>query len=260
MENGPARYHDKAVETMADTQSTREYPEVRQLSNSDESWPPDRQRRGGWGPIKAFFFLVAVIALIGAVLVGFKAIDLLPNFGKPFAERTTDRSQPVLLKSIQDMSRYIAATGNFEVVVDTEKDRAYVPNIIFSERVLFIGAGTVDAYVDFSKLATDALTVSQDQSTVTVKLPAPQLAKPNINHDRSYVFAEQRGIINRISDFFSSNPNEQRDLYLLAEKKIADAAGKTELIGRAQDNTEKMLKGMLTTLGFTEITINWQLS
>jgi len=251
--------------TMADdtqTRITREYPEVSELRDSGTRWPDQiaPARRSGWGPIRAFFFIVAIVALIGAILVGFKAIDLLPHFGKPFAERTTDRSQPVLLKSIQDMSRYVAATGNFEVVVDTEKDRQYVPDIIFSERVLFIGAGTVDAYVDFATLSTDALTVSDDQSAVTVKLPAPQLAKPNIDHDRSYVFAESRGILNRISDMFSSNPNEQRDLYLLAERKIADAATKTDLPARAQANTEKMLRGMLASLGFTEITINWQLT
>jgi hypothetical protein len=241
------------------SQQTRELPEVREVRESDTGWPDERppQRRSGWGPIRAFFFLVAVAALIGAVLVGFKAIDLLPHFGKPFAERTTDRSQPVLLKSIQDMSRYVAATGNFEVVVDTEKDRAYVPNIIFSERVLFVGAGSVDAYVDFSGLSEDAITVSDDQASVTVRLPAPQLAKPNIDHNRSYVFSEQRGILNRIGDMFSGNPNEQRDLYMLAEKKIADAAAQTELSKRAQDNTEKMLRGMLTSLGFTEITITW---
>lgn len=241
------------------SQPTRELPEVREVRESETGWPDEREprRRSGWGPVRAFFFLVAVAALIGAVLVGFKAIDLLPNFGKPFAERTTDRSQPVLLKSIQDMSRYVAATGNFEVVVDTEKDRQFVPDVIFSQRVLFVGAGSVEAYVDFSGLSTDAITVSDDQASVTVRLPAPQLAKPNIDHDRSYVFSEQRGILNRVGDIFSSNPNQQRDLYLLAEKKIADAAAQTELGKRAQDNTEKMLRGLLTSLGFTEITITW---
>ena len=50
------------------------------------------------------------------------------GFGlNPFQERQIDRSQPTLLKSIQNVSRFQAAVGNFEKVIDTEDDIAGVP-------------------------------------------------------------------------------------------------------------------------------------
>lgn len=202
-------------------------------------------------------WLAGLVCVALAFALGVSAADLWPKFPKPFAEQTTDRSQPVLLKSIQDLSRFVAASGNFEVVVDVQTNRQFVPDIFFNERTLFVAAGSVDAYVDFTSLTEGALTVDEAAKRVEIKLPAPQLEKPSIDNNRSYVFAEQRGIVNRIGDLFGGDPNRQQQLYQLAEAKIAEAARASELTLRAQDNTEKMLRGMLTSLGHASVTITF---
>ncbi|MCT9929100.1 DUF4230 domain-containing protein [Planotetraspora sp. A-T 1434] len=175
----------------------------------------------------------------------------------PLGEQTIDRSGPVLLQSMQNLSRFEAATGNFQVVVDLEKDANFLPDAIKGTRTLFVGAGNVDAYVDFSTLPKDAITVSPDRKTVTVRLPHAQLEKPNLDNKRSYVFAQQRGLFDRVSDFLTSSPQNQQELYLLAEKKIADAAVSSDLRNRADQNTKAMLEGMLKSLGFTTVVIKY---
>jgi hypothetical protein len=175
----------------------------------------------------------------------------------PLGEQTIDRSGPALLQSMQNLSRFEAATGNFQVVVDLEKDAAFLPDAIKGTRTLFVGAGNVDAYVDFSSLPKDAITVSADRSTVTVRLPHAQLEKPNLDNKRSYVFAQQRGIFDRISDLLSESPQDQQELYLLAERKIADAATSSDLRNRADQNTKVMLEGMLRSLGFTTVVVTY---
>ena len=70
----------------------------------------------------------------------------------PFQTETIDRSQPTLLESIQDISQFHAAVGNFEVVLDQETDVKWVPGFIAGERSLFVAAGTVNAYVDLASL------------------------------------------------------------------------------------------------------------
>ena len=95
-----------------------------------------------------------VSLLIAGTLVlvaGLGAAGLL-GITNPFQSRTIDRSQPALLKSIQDISQFHAAVGNFEVVLDYEDDVKWVPGFIAGERSLFVAAGTVNAYVDFSGL------------------------------------------------------------------------------------------------------------
>ncbi|WP_422772965.1 DUF4230 domain-containing protein [Plantactinospora sp. WMMC1484] len=228
--------------------------------DTDEGRPtqPDREPVGGgrgWG--RAVFALVGVIGVIAVLVLGVQVSGLLPDWRNPFAKEETDRSQPPLLKSIQDLSRYVAAEGNFEVVVDLEQNRKYVPDFLLGERTLFVGAGTVDAYVDFGQLGEDAVVVSEDRRSVEVKLPAPQLGEVNLDLERSYVFAEERGVLNRLGEVFGGDPNRQRETYIRAEQKIAESARSSGLGERAQENTRKMLDQMLRSLGYEQVTITY---
>jgi hypothetical protein len=101
------------------------------------------------------------------------------------------------------------------------------------------------------------VTVSQDRTQVTVRLPRAQLEKPNLDNSRSYVFAQQRGLLDRVQGFLSGSPGDQRELYLLAEKKIAEAAVASDLRSRADANTRSMLAGMLKALGFSKVTVKF---
>jgi hypothetical protein len=212
--------------------------------------PPRRGLRG-------LFWLAGIMAVIVVAVLGLRAVDLWPHFSNPFVDKKTDRSQPVLLKSIQDLSRFVAASGNFEVIIDVQQNKRFIPDIIFNERTLFVAAGSVDAYVDFAGVNEGALKVDEANRKVEIQLPAAQLEKPNIDHERSYVFAQQRGIVNRVGDLFGGDPNKQQQLYQLAEQKIGDAAKASELAERARKNTQAMLEGMLRSLGYTTVIITF---
>src|SRR5215475_1668873 len=83
----------------------------------------------------------AVVAVIAALLV-LSAVHLLPQLRNPFAESTTDRSGPVLLKSITALSRYEAASGSFQVVVNLSQHTAFLPGFLEGSQTLFLGQGT----------------------------------------------------------------------------------------------------------------------
>ncbi|MBQ1013304.1 DUF4230 domain-containing protein, partial [Micromonospora sp. M51] len=134
---------------------------------------------GGGGAARGLLLLLGAAALAVIVLLGIQATGILPEFRNPFAKEQTDRSQPPLLKSIQDLSRYVAAEGNFQVVVDTQNDRRNVPDFLLNERTLFVGAGSVEAYVDFTKIGDGAIVQTADGKSVEIKLPSPQLCETN---------------------------------------------------------------------------------
>ena len=90
-----------------------------------------RVRRRLSGPL---LLVVAVAALL--VLLP----TLIPALN-PFKEETVDRSGPVLLKSLENLSEYRAASANMQVVVDVEQDTDLVPSFIKGERTLFVAAG-----------------------------------------------------------------------------------------------------------------------
>ncbi len=214
-------------------------------------------KRTSWlGRLGGIAALIAALVVLALVL---SAVHLLPQLRNPFAETTTDRSQPVVLKSISQLSRYEAASGSFEVVVDLQS-HSLLPSFIEGKDTLFVGQGSDIAYVDFSQLKGQAISVSANRTAVTVALPKPQLEPAVLNVHQSYVYAEQEGLANRIGDFFSGNPNSQQKVYEAAQTKIQNAAKSSPLLSQAQKNTQAMLTGMLKSLGFQQVTVTFRQS
>ncbi|MEU6011401.1 DUF4230 domain-containing protein [Streptomyces sp. NPDC047453] len=215
--------------------------------------PPERATRRMPGWAKAVSAVVVVLALLFAGV----ALAVLPGIKDLFGTETHDRSGPALLKSIQDLSRYDAASGNFQVVVDLEKDSKYLPDAIRGTRTLYVGAGTVDAYVDLGRLGDQDVTVDGDRTSATLRLPRARLGRPALDADHSYAVSKQRGLLDRLGDLFSDNPNSEQAVQRLAVKHIADAAKASGLTARAETNTTRMLEGLLKSLGFKEVHVTY---
>ncbi|MFF7450067.1 MULTISPECIES: DUF4230 domain-containing protein [unclassified Streptomyces] len=209
------------------------------------------KRMPGWAKLVSAVVLVLVVFFAGIRL------SLLPGLKDLFGTETHDRSGPALLQSIQDLSRYDAASGNFQVVVDLEKDAEYLPDAIRGTRTLYVGAGTVDAYVDLGKVGEDDVTVNEDRTTATLHLPHARLGKPALDAERSYAVSKQRGLLDRLGDLFSDNPNGEQAVQKLAVKHIGDAAKDSGLTKRAEANTTDMLEGLLRSLGFKEVSVTF---
>ena len=242
---------------------TREYPEVdeqvatRPDAAVDDPAPDGEVKPGIGGFARVVIFTGVVFALIVGMCLGLRAINVLPSFDNPFSDKTTDRSQPVLLQSMRDLSRYVAADGTFQVIVDLQENKENIPDFLVNKRTLFVGSGTVEEYVDFGSLAEGAIKVNNADKSVEIELPAPQQGQAALDMERSYVVAEERGLFNRIGDAFSKNPNQQQRVYQLAQQRITEAANGSGLDQRARDNTEKMLSGLLTSLGYTSVKVTF---
>jgi hypothetical protein len=198
--------------------------------------------------------------VVGAFLIGVGLLIALaiPSLN-PFGTETIDRSGPAVLKSIERLSEYRAATANLEVVVDVEKDAKLLPGFIKGEKTLLVAAGRVDAKVDFSRLRGSALKVSKDRKSVELILPAPTLAEPQLNLKRTRVFDRERGLFDRLESVFEDSPTSDRELLLLAEQKLAAAAREDGgVLTAAEENTRQMLTGLLKGLGFERVTIGFE--
>ncbi len=201
--------------------------------------------------------VVAVLALVGGCLVLLALVRAIPDLN-PFGTETIDRSGPAVLKSIERLSEYRAASANLEVVVDVEKDAKLLPGFIKGEKTLLVAAGRVDAKVDFSRLRGSALKVSEDRKSVEIVLPAPTLAEPQLDLDRTRVFDRERGLFDRLESVFEDSPTSDRELLLLAERKLAAAArADGGVLTAAEENTRQMLTGLLRGLGFERVTVGF---
>ncbi|HUP32061.1 MAG TPA: DUF4230 domain-containing protein [Gaiellaceae bacterium] len=213
--------------------------------------PPPR--RG----IPTSLVVLAAVIVSGYLFIAWVS-DLIPDVANPFTSETVDRTGPAVLKSIQNLEDFRAATGQFEVIVDVEKDTRFVPGVIKGERVLFVAIGSVDAGVDFSGLEESAVEVSDDRRSVSIELPPATYREPELDFDRSYVYDRDRGAIDRLQSLFGDDPGDDSELYRLAEEKLAAAARDgSGLLARAERNTRLMLEGLLRALGFTRVEVRF---
>lgn len=192
--------------------------------------------------VRSFKYFAVVASLTAAVLAALLVATML-GVG-PIA----NASQTVLLKSIRDVSQLHSAIGTFELVVEDEENIGGLPDFIEGRRTVFLAYGTVNAHVDLAGLADEDLSVSPDGKSVTVTLPQPQLDKPNIDHARTRVYHQDRGVADQIFDAFEAP--QQAKLYSLAESRIAAAAEESELRQRAADNAESVLTNLFDSLGY----------
>jgi hypothetical protein len=248
------------TEANAASRGEEQATQLRGRQPEPEPEPEPRPQRRPWmGPTVLVAGVVAgvlAVCLVAAVLV-VRSWHPLGDWRHPFASRSVDRSGPVLLASVRDLSRYDAASGSFQVIIDLEQDARFLPAAIRGERTLFVGAGTVDAYVDFGGLGPRSVSVSADRTAVTLRLPHALLGPAAMDTRRSYVVAAQRGLLDRIGAFFSAEPNSQQRLYVLAQQKIQQAAGQAGLVARGETNTRTMLTGMMHSLGFRAVAVTF---
>lgn len=208
-------------------------------------------RRRGAGLRLGAGALVALLAVVGVD----RAMDALPSFDSPLAQEVVDHQRPALQVAMADLSELHAAKGSFEVVVDLEKDTPYLPDALSGERTTYLAAGAVDGVVDLRGLGEDAVRV--DGTAVTITVPRPRLAPPALDLERSRVLARDRGLFDRISGAASDAPTSEREVALLAEDKIADAAAQSDLMARTEASARETLTGLARSLGYADVTVEF---
>jgi hypothetical protein len=229
-------------------------------SDPDRHQPPREPRRQLPRTLVAAL-VVGVLVICCAVALNITTgalANLNPFKNGVVQNQTIDRSGPAVLKAISDLGDFRAASGYYELVVDVEKDVKPVPSFLAGERKLFIAAGTVEVGVNLRGLGAGAIVINDDRTSATITLPPPTLSPPNLDTERSYIYSQQRGLMDRLKDALGDNTDGQKELYALASKRLAEAASQSDdLRTRAETNTRSMLEGLLRSLGFTDITVNF---
>ena len=203
--------------------------------------------------------------LLGLGLLGFLGAGLVvgvlsyakSHLKNPIKTVVVDRTPPPVMLTLKDLSLYKAAAGDYEVLVDVEKDVQYVPKAIAGQRTLFIGIGTVDATVDFRNVGGSAIVTNADHTSAVITLPHAGLSSAVIDPAQSHVASRQRGIVDRIKGAVEDNPDNDKELYVAAAAKMNAAATASGLRDKAEANTTKMLTAMLTNLGYKNVEIRF---
>jgi hypothetical protein len=202
--------------------------------------------------------VVAIVAAVVALLIVLPLLHLVPHLPNPFAQATVGRSSSVVLRSITPLSRYEAASGSFQVLVDIKKGSLDLPSFLSGSDTLYVGQGSDIAYVDFSRLSGSNVVVSRGRSTVTVRLPQPRLEPAQLDLKDAHVFTQHEGLLTRLGGLLGSgNDGSQHAVYVAAQSHLQTAARRSTLLADARRNTTAMLTGLLRGLGFGQVTVTF---
>lgn len=240
---------------------------VTEQPTDDRSPEAKRTRRmPAWlaGIIGGIVGFTVAAAIVTGVVAGLKdefrdafLRTLMDNLN-PFTTSEVDHSTEPVLLGMQDLARFVAAEAEYEVLVDLEQDVKYLPDWLAGSRLALVVNGSVESYVDFSDLDSDAIEVSEDGTAVTVTVPAPELADPRIDLEASHALSEDKGLANKIGELFETNSDARQEALSQGSEKIAVAAGESGLTERARENTIRTLETLVTSFGYESVTVKFE--
>ena len=188
-----------------------------------------------------------VAAIVALPLVG----GLTGLLGNPFRSERTERIGPTLLTQLADLDELHAATAELQVVVEVEDDTRFLPDVVSGRQTTYLAAGSVDAVIDLG----DAV-VKETAEGLIVTLPAPTLADPVLDEERSEVLDRDRGALDRIGDALGE-PGDDGDLRRLALDELAASARETELLEQARDSAEATITALLEGTGAESVEVRF---
>ncbi len=191
------------------------------------------------------------------LLAGGPLLSMLADRFNPLATKTVDRSGPALLTAISDMHTYQAASGEFQVVVDIEKDAKWLPSALRGERVVLLAQGSVDAGVDLGSIGPRSIATDAATGAVTITIPHATLGKAHVDLKTSTIVRHDRGLFDRIGSTFGDASQTDNAAFVLAEAKLQKAAVDSKLLAKAEANTANMLRQLITGLGHAKVTIHF---
>ncbi len=232
---------------------------------NDPPTTPDGARRSRpaqlvskvWRPLGIGLIVLVIVNLLGFDPIGTLRDELFGVKERPEAADST-------LLAIRRTAELRAATGEFSVPVyfGTEQDGVVhdiLPDAFDANSGIAIYQGSVDAFVDLRGLTADDLDLNRSDRSITIRVPQPRLSEPNIDESKSKVVTQDRGLLTRFGEFFSSTPLRGKDdLDQTAVAALGKAAEESRLRATARDNARDVLTALVRKLGYEDVTVTFE--
>ena len=170
-----------------------------------------------------------VIFILLAVFVWRSCKDTLLGTTNP----TTQINHNTVLTSIESLGKMELVRYNFKDVVEYSKEISqWLPN---SKSVLIV-AGEAVGCIDMNQITRQDIAFTND-STITIKLPEPEICYFKVDHNKSKVFA--------LENTYFQDAALVDEGYKYAEKNVRNAAINSGILEQTAENANKILKPML---------------
>jgi hypothetical protein len=189
------------------------------------------------------FFSVALVTLLVWLMTGAGLIRLIASLRG--GGTLIQASQPAVVRQIQALQRLETVRYTMDKIISGERDSAYLPKFLVSDRLLLVVHGEVIGGVDLGKL--EPRDVSVHGRTVTIHLPNPEILVTRVDNAKTRVYSRDTGL------FSSPDPNLESELREAAERQLRQAAEQDGILKTAGENARSALITILKGLGFERV-------
>lgn len=186
--------------------------------------------------------LIGAITVISLIAVGLHTA--LTQWGQ---QGRTFRSSAAVVREMRSLQRLETASYSIEKIIEAGTQGNVFQDILYGDRILLIAHGEVTAGFDLSELAEDDVQVRG--SSLTLRLPPPQILHVSLDSDQTRIYDRQLGLLSRGDKDLEAEARRQ------AEIEIRDAACSQGILDHASASATRQLKTLFTAAGFESVTV-----
>lgn len=181
-------------------------------------------------------FLAAILLIAFAVVSWFRKSAI-----------TVDTSHPSVIKQIKSLNRLETASYTIEKIIEAGTNDNAFKEFLYGDRILLIAHGQVIAGIDLSKVTEKD--IETNGTVIRLTLPPPQILITSLDNEKTRVYDRKQGL------FTKGNKDLEAQARSEAEKSIRASACEGNILATASENARKQLTALLSSLGYSTITI-----
>lgn len=158
-------------------------------------------------------------------------------------------SSETVVKQIESLDRLETASYTIEKVIDAKINGNVFQQFLFGDRLLLIAEGKVVAGFDLSKITKQDVVIDNQNRTLKLTLPAPEILTTTIDNSQTRVYDRRSGLLTK------GDPNLESQARAEAETVIRSAACTGGIMNEASKNAQTQLINLFKATGFTSVTI-----
>lgn len=185
--------------------------------------------------------IVNIFYLIAGFFIGISVANIKSCVTSNKGDDKTTITHAIVVDKIESLGKLEVMKYSIQDIIEYKKERQWLPNAKAALQI----KGEVIVCLDLNIISDDMIKISGD--SIALILPSPEICHTRIDHSLSKVYDMQYG--------FWETATLVDEAYTEAQREIEQQAKRLNLKTEARDNSEKIIRPMLQTLGFNHITI-----
>lgn len=199
----------------------------------------------GVGVLAIFFLFAPPLLRLGNPLDKFN-IQLPALVASP---TPSIRSTASVVVRIQELKRLETTSYTVEKVIEAGIEGNAFEELLFGDRLLLIAHGTVIAGLDLSRLQEEDMSISEDGTTITIRLPPVEIFSATLDNTKTRVYDREQGLL------AATNKDLETLARQTAEQEILRAACEEGIMERATSDGRRTIEHLMRMLDFEHVEI-----